>query len=74
MEGMMIYFKDNDNELGRLDIELPDIEVIWIQLKIRNKRFYMALSTPPLKVVMRYVAALSVLSAANDAICDYWWY
>jgi hypothetical protein len=39
--GIVVYVKDNIYTMRRFDLEIQDIEVIWIQLKICNKRSFL---------------------------------
>ena len=36
--GIVVYVKDNIYTMRRFDLEIQDIEVIWIQLKICNNK------------------------------------
>ena len=36
--GVMVYVKDNLNYMRRLDIELPGIECLWIEIILKHKR------------------------------------
>jgi hypothetical protein len=36
--GIVVYVKDNIYAMRRFDLEIQDIEIIWIQLKICNKK------------------------------------
>ena len=39
--GIVVYVKDNIYTMRRFDLEIQDIEMIWIQLKICNKKVFL---------------------------------
>ena len=45
--GVMVYVKDNLNYMRRLDIELPGIECLWIEIILKHKRILFGVSYRP---------------------------
>ena len=71
--GIVVYVKDNIYATRRFDLEIQDIEVIWIQLKICNKKvLYGIFYVPPHTSIEAWEKVeSSIESAVNDVNCDY---
>ncbi|CAC5398371.1 unnamed protein product [Mytilus coruscus] len=70
--GVIVYVKENIYSKRRGDLEVPSVEVLWIQLKINNKMvLYGTLYVPPKgNNEIRTNIESSVESAVTDVNCD----
>lgn len=71
--GIVVYVKDNIYTMRRFDLEIQDIEMIWIQLKIcNNKVLFGIFYLPPHSSIEIWGKVQSFIeSAVNDVNCDY---
>ncbi|XP_071177472.1 uncharacterized protein [Mytilus edulis] len=70
--GVIVYVKENIHSKRRDDLEVPGVEVIWIQLKINNKNvLYGTFYVPPKSnnEIWTKIES-SIESAVNDVKCD----
>ncbi|CAC5395320.1 unnamed protein product [Mytilus coruscus] len=70
--GVIVYVKENIHSKRRDDLEVPGVEVIWIQLKINNKNvLYGTFYVPPKSNNEIWTKIESSFeSAVNDVKCD----